>query len=81
MKFLAGEYVRGYVMYLVPAYEATCATTNAVIEHSKSQMRIFDSKSGITLWTPDMARDIIALKEFKWDDHLVIVNEIGADTA
>ncbi len=68
-------------MYLVPAHETTCATTNAVIERAKSQMRIFDSRAGMTYWTPDMARDIIALKEFKWDDHLVIVNEIGADTA
>ncbi len=44
-------------------------------------MRIFDSKDGITYWTPDVARDIIPLKDFKWDDTWAHVNEIGADNA
>ena len=65
----------------MPAHETTSATTKVVIEHAKSQVRILGRKAGMACWTPDMARDIIALKEFKWDDHLVIVNEIGADTA
>jgi hypothetical protein len=78
-KFIDGDYVRGYVMYLVPAFEITCAITKAVIEHSKTQIRIFDSKSGIIFWTPDLARGVIAFKELKWDEHLVFANEIGAD--
>ena len=81
MKFVDGEYVRGYVVYLVPAHSTTGATTNAVANHTESQIIIFDSKDGVTSWTTDLARDILALCDFKWDDTLVHVNEIGGDNA
>ena len=76
-KSLDGEYVRGYVMFLAPPYETKCASTNVTTEHPKSQMRIFGSKRGSDLWAPDLARSVTALKDFKWDEHPVAVNEIG----
>ncbi len=43
-------------------------------------MRIFESKRGSEFWAPDLARSITALKDFKWDEHLVAVNEIGDES-
>ena len=78
-KFIDGDYVRGYVMYLVPAHETKCATTNVVIEHNKPSCESSTAGQGSHIGPPNLARDIIALREFKWDDHLVFVNDIGAD--
>ena len=75
------DYAKGYVMYLVAAKETTCEITNTVTKHPKVQLRVFDSKEALTYWTTDLARDILPLKEFKWDDTLAQVNAIGAEHA
>ena len=80
-RLVDGDYARGYVMYLVAAHESTCDTSKIVTKHKKSQMRIFDSKDGMTFWTTDIAREIKPLSEFPWDDTLTHVNELGLDRA
>ena len=75
------DYAKGYVMYLVAEDETTCETTNVVTKHPKLQLRVFDSKDAITYWTTDIARDILLLQDFKWDDTLAQANEIGTERA
>ena len=41
---------------------------------------IFDSRDGLTLWTPDEAREIEDFKDFPWDDTLIHVNEMTLST-
>ena len=75
------DYTRGYVMYVVAENESTCETTKIVTKHNKSQLRIFDSKDGVTYWTTDIARDFPPLEDFKWDHTLSHVNELGVEHA
>ena len=71
------DYARGYVIYLTAASETKCDTTGVIIKHPKLQLRVFDSKEALTYWTTDLAREILPLKEFKWDDTLAQANAIG----
>ena len=64
-------------MYLTAEHTTACPSTGAVTKHEKSRMRILDSKDALIFWTTDEARALTIFKDFKWDDVLVTVNELG----
>ncbi len=75
VKTFEGEYMRGYIMHVVPPV-TTIDESGASYTTRKADTRIMNSRDGYTYTVTEAGRALELLKELPWEDTLKEVNDL-----